>query len=236
MLKASVLETAALDGESAWRQHKLKKRTASRAKSRRNAEPAGKGCKPADSVDRSRKGSADLSTSDFGGQQHVINLPVDDEERPAFRKNDILRCNSSQLLGHSHTPEPMLTTWTATSLPMHGDILLRVCAFQMTHFRPDISIEQASDVTGFVWKKSPCTILSYALSLAALGHLQSTTPGSGNDVVNMFKGKVFREMIKYLPSDERSDEMVPCKLSSIPSSFIWANEPTHFSHSLLDQF
>ena len=89
--------------------------------------------------------------------------------------------------------------------------MLRVCAFQMNSFRPDVSIEQASDITGFVWAQSPCTILSYALCLSALGHLQSTTPGTGNDVIGMFKGKVFLEMIKQIPSMETdmSDELVP---------------------------
>lgn len=94
---------------------------------------------------------------------------------------------------------------------MHGDVMLRICAFQMHSFRPDVSIEEASDVTGSVWTNSPCSILSYALCLASLGHLHSTTSGSGNDVVGLFKGKVFREMIRRLPAIDYmlADEIVP---------------------------
>ena len=144
-------------------------------------------------------------------QEHITETPVDDDAQSTSPYSQALRRSVRHTVERVPIPEPMLATWNKNTLPMHGDVMLRVCAFQMNSFRPEISIERASDVTGLVWRESPCTILSYALCLSALGHLQSTTPGTGNDVIGMFKGKVFLEMIKQIPSMETamSDELVP---------------------------
>jgi hypothetical protein len=216
LFSASDPHTAALDGDSAWRRHKLQKKATSRVNSRPTADGSYNGglksyerSEDVDVFDQLRDRSSYYDINDCtSGQEHITEIPVDDEAQPKSPYPQVLRHHPVE---RDPSPEPMLTTWNKNSLPMHGDIMLRVCAFQMNSFRPEISIEQASDITGFVWKESPCTILSYALCLSALGHLQSTTPGTGNDVIGMFKGKVFLEMIKQIPSMETSmsDELVP---------------------------
>jgi hypothetical protein len=99
----------------------------------------------------------------------------------------------------------------AIEMPVPGDVMLRICALQMHRFRPEVSMEQASEITGSVWGQSPCQILAYALCLASLGHLHSNSSGHAPGVVPLFKGKVFREIIKRLPVMDAplSDEMVP---------------------------
>ena len=78
-------------------------------------------------------------------------------------------------------------------------------------FRPEVSIEQASDVTGLVWSHYSCSILSYAFCLASLGHLYSNCSGESARLVTVIKGKVFRQIVRRLPTlgTDVCDEMIP---------------------------
>ena len=139
------------------------------------------------------------TSADAHSKQATAPVARDKERQSRHRDAAASRTDSKGMVVRKLTPEPLLSMW-AIEMPDPGNAMLRLCALQMHRFRPEVSIEQASNVTGGVWGTSPCQILAYALCLASLGHLHSNSLGHAPGVVAVFKGKVFHEIIRRLPA------------------------------------
>ena len=211
---ASDPSIGAPDGESAWRRHQRKRRTASKvAKSNVKHEKDTAGpfaSQDTDLIDENSSRPSKRTTADTNTEHLPATLARDSHGQFKRLEAGASQSHSKGILVRNPGPEPLLSMW-AIEMPVPGDVMLRICALQMHRFRPEVSMEQASEITGSVWGQSPCQILAYALCLASLGHLHSNSSGHAPGVVPLFKGKVFREIIRRLPVMDAplSDEMVP---------------------------